>query len=357
MKYIVYKTINQINQHEYIGIHKTINPDVFDSYLGCGSWANKKSTYKDESTPFKRALLKYGPTNFKRYTLYIYNSLDEAVSKEIELVNYDYIKLPYTYNVALGGFKGVPGKTIYQYDQNGILIKEWENYLDVIENCSISQSSLITAIKYKRYRSNSYWSYNKVDKLDLKYYTCNKEIPIYLYDINGNYLQQYNSITDFCITFNYLESNIERAIKRKFLINKMYYISKEYSTIFNTTKEKLTGTLYRYDIDGNYIDSFKTIKEAEQKLGTNLSGLTTSIYKDTTCKGYRWRRGSFTKKLEPLSVKRGISRKVDMYDLNMNLIKTYSSINQARKDYPGCQNVLDGVCKTSHGFIFKFHQC
>lgn len=34
MKYIVYQTINKINNKIYIGVHKTEDPDIFDGYLG-----------------------------------------------------------------------------------------------------------------------------------------------------------------------------------------------------------------------------------------------------------------------------------------------------------------------------------
>jgi len=40
MKYIVYKTTNKINNYIYIGVHKTVNPNVFDNYLGCGCYAD-----------------------------------------------------------------------------------------------------------------------------------------------------------------------------------------------------------------------------------------------------------------------------------------------------------------------------
>ena len=36
MKYIVYKTTNVLNGYIYVGVHKTLNPESFDGYLGCG---------------------------------------------------------------------------------------------------------------------------------------------------------------------------------------------------------------------------------------------------------------------------------------------------------------------------------
>jgi hypothetical protein len=34
-KYIVYQTINLVNNKIYIGVHRT-NPDIFDGYIGNG---------------------------------------------------------------------------------------------------------------------------------------------------------------------------------------------------------------------------------------------------------------------------------------------------------------------------------
>ena len=46
MKYIVYKTTNLINNYIYIGVHKTQDPNIFDSYIGCGVYINKPYTYE-----------------------------------------------------------------------------------------------------------------------------------------------------------------------------------------------------------------------------------------------------------------------------------------------------------------------
>jgi hypothetical protein len=48
MLYTVYRTVNQINQKFYIGVHKTMNP--MDNYLGSGKILG-------------RAIKKYGKEN------------------------------------------------------------------------------------------------------------------------------------------------------------------------------------------------------------------------------------------------------------------------------------------------------
>jgi hypothetical protein len=75
MSFIVYKTTNLINGREYIGKHyQESDPFIFDGYLGSG-------------TAIKSAIQKYGKTNFKRETLFVFESEEDAYKKEFELVN------------------------------------------------------------------------------------------------------------------------------------------------------------------------------------------------------------------------------------------------------------------------------
>lgn len=91
MFYIIYKTTCLINSKIYIGYHSTNNLD--DGYLGSG-------------THLKKAIKKYGVINFKREIIHLFNSKKEALNKEAEIVNEDFIKRDDTFNIKCGGEGG-----------------------------------------------------------------------------------------------------------------------------------------------------------------------------------------------------------------------------------------------------------
>jgi hypothetical protein len=79
-KYIVYQTINTVNNKIYIGVHQTETPDVFDNYLGNGFIIGKTNHLLEHpKEPFHYALKKYGVKSFKRITLKICDTREEAL--------------------------------------------------------------------------------------------------------------------------------------------------------------------------------------------------------------------------------------------------------------------------------------
>ena len=132
MKYIIYLTTNKINNKIYIGFHETEDPTVFDGYLGNGVNVKHPKSYNNPKTPFQSAVKKYGINNFHRQTLHVFDDKDEALKMEEFLVDLDFISRTDTYNITIGG--GLPpdlSKTIYQFDLDGNLIKEWKNQVEV----------------------------------------------------------------------------------------------------------------------------------------------------------------------------------------------------------------------------------
>lgn len=92
MYYIVYKTTNTINNKIYIGIHKCKTLE-FDEYYGSGIL-------------LLRSIRKYGIENFKRETLHICETWDDARILEKNIVTEIFCHRNDTYNISVGGTGG-----------------------------------------------------------------------------------------------------------------------------------------------------------------------------------------------------------------------------------------------------------
>lgn len=130
MKYIVYQTVNKVNNKIYIGVHGTTNPDEFDGYIGNGVSIYRPTTYMNPKTPFQYAVKKYGIKSFIRTTLKIFDNEEDAYKMEEELVNDDFLKREDVYNLVKGGrievINAIPKKKIYMYNLDGEFEMEFD---------------------------------------------------------------------------------------------------------------------------------------------------------------------------------------------------------------------------------------
>lgn len=289
MKYIVYKTTCSVNGKIYIGVHQTQDPQIFDGYLGRGFYKNHSRYIKYPESPLHYAIIKYGADKFKRETLFIYDSEKEAYEKEAELVTQEFINREDNYNVTLGGkLNHKLARKVYQFDFEGNKIAEYENVLAASKVLNISPSNINDAILHKRTSVNSLWSDNS--SINILEYKINQTNNYFLYDQDGIFITQFNSASE-CV--NFLETNtgnLSRSIKTQGRI-KGYFITTQRLYKLQVVVTKLSGKLNRYSLNGQYIDSFNSVKEAKEKLGLKLSSLSTAIKLNRQCNGYRWTRG------------------------------------------------------------------
>ena len=96
------------------------------------------------------AINKYGVNAFRRYTLAVFDTAEEAFSLESKIVNEEFIKKPYVYNAIVGGKKGPDQSiTIYQYDLEGAFIDSYSSYKKAAECFGCSTTSIENAVKFK----------------------------------------------------------------------------------------------------------------------------------------------------------------------------------------------------------------
>ena len=109
MLYIIYKTINLINNKFYIGKHQCSTLE--DGYLGSG-------------VALKEAITKYGKENFKREILFIFDNEVDMNLKEKELVTIDLVNDPNCYNLTVGGEGGPVFLGKHHSEQTKQLLRE-----------------------------------------------------------------------------------------------------------------------------------------------------------------------------------------------------------------------------------------
>ena len=90
MIHTVYKTINLINQKFYMGLHTTDDPH--DSYLGSGK-------------QLQAAIRKHGRDNFQKEVMAVFDTEDQMIAFEAQVVDAANVASQQCYNITLGGGK------------------------------------------------------------------------------------------------------------------------------------------------------------------------------------------------------------------------------------------------------------
>lgn len=293
MNYIVYKTTNLINGKVYVGVHRT-NPDIFDGYIGCGVSNHDK---KKNKKGFPKAVQKYGYENFKRETLFIYEDSKEgmlqAYQKEAEIVNIDWVKSPNNYNLTTGGKFTIYSnlkKEIAQYTIEGKFIRTWESISEA-ERCLDLTSIRNNINGASKYCGNFQWRLFNGDTSDIEPVQT-KEKTVYQFDLQGNLLKVWKSVSEAANQFSNFESSktsISNALNLRTRQALGYYWNFKNKFDYNPyISEKAVA---KYNDDGIFLESYTSIKEAaianNIKTKENINAAIAGRQK--RCGGFRWR--------------------------------------------------------------------
>ena len=356
MKYIVYLTINTVNNKIYIGVHETENPNIFDGYLGCGANVNKPSSYNKGKTHLHNAILKYGVSKFYRITIKEFDNLEDALKLELELVNEEFVKRSDTYNMVIGGgFPPKLTKEIYQFSLNGILIKKWDSIIEITKHYKINKDRITMVISDKRSFDNCYWS--ELDIINVNEYRISKRGYVKQYNKLGEFMNEFKNITEAANKLDLDRQAITNAVYNRCTYSGYYFLKsedniqdlfyeKENNIKLNTTK------VYRYTLDGMFDKEYNSLKEAILDTPkTSTGNINRAIKHSRTSGGYKW---SYEKNDVLQSYVERTPVKVAQYDLEHNLIKIWDSVAECKKEFPSVQKVCRKERKSTNNFIFEY---
>ena len=322
LKSILYMTVNTINNNIYIGVHITETPYEFDNYWGDGITGTSSYHFKHPKCPFQRACKKYGLDAFKRYTLMVFDTYDEALAMEKIIVNEEFVARPDTYNVALGGGSGlVPSveKEVHKYNLDGEFIQSYRSYSDAARKNNVKYPSIIHAVLNKGICAGFYWSEIKTMKLDLTDAKKSSKKLVYVYDASGNYLYSEESISAYAKRYEVGASSVRRAINGK-TKSAGNYVSFEKFDKFEIVTKKIQRNrkIYQYTKDGEFVQEHLNSTRVAMYLKEPVPRLNNYINSQQSYKNYLWSYEKYDK--FPITVKPH-SRKVAQYDLEGNLVK------------------------------------
>lgn len=360
-KYIIYLTTNlecQIDgqNRKYIGIHRENNLNIFSGYIGCGVNIYKPSTYMFPKTPFQHAVKKYGTKAFKREILFVYDTPIEALKKERELVNDDWIRQSWTYNVVRGGggYKDC-WKPIYQFDLKGNLIKEWESVLDVSDFYGYELFKFYNAAYMHRSFNDYFWAYDK--EINVKNYSINRlKHQTCLYDLNGKYLMDFDSRKACAEYLGCNPQSISNAVRNQNKI-KNHYVTDFMTDLFEP-KPRITlknGDFYLYHKDGEFIGKYsgknimEPLNEHSWRKISNAINENLGWYKDYYI--------SIDPVNEVPNKKYLHRRELEVYTKTGDLVEVLSTIKDAKEKYNLSYTDLDLIMKgikTHDEYVFVY---
>lgn len=356
-KYIVYETTNLINNKIYVGLHKTENPDIFDKYLGNGVISTQPYTYMYAKTAFQCAVKKYGPENFRRKTLAIFDTIEEASDLEEQIVNEKFLERNDVYNMVLGGLGGyfISNRIrVYQYDKNGNYLNEYESFADAALQLECDYTLISYAVRKKAKAKGYFWNTDKVDKLDLSNYNLglNHSNKVFFYSLDGKFLGGFKTQASCERKIGIYSGTIRKACILGVPVKNKYYISYIKANSYDKARTEYlkTRSVFKYNSDGSFCKEYETQLEAELENKTNITKAIRLKTPDE--KGFLWGLEKLDNYNKP---KKNKKRQVGKYDLEGNLVKIYESATAAEKENgTSVWKVLAGTNRTHKQHIYKY---
>lgn len=345
-------TVNTVNNKIYVGIHITETPYKFDGYYGNGITGTSCSHFKHPKTHFQKACKKYGLDAFRRYTLYVCNTYEEAQEIERQIVTDEFVNRPDTYNIALGGGAGlVPSVEIpvYKYDLEGNFMEEYRSQSDAGRKHQCSSCSIAYAIEHKKEFKEAYWSETKLSKFNIHEVKKKQSLKVYMYNSNRKYLQEFPSIASCARHLDVNDTVLRRAIKNNNKCAGVYVSFEKYEILPKVDKKRIRHTFYyQYDHNGNFVGK-KAINEIKSMNPEAYKTFRSAIREKYAWEGFFWRDYQ-TDRIEIKEKK----KKIYQFDLEGNLIKIWDSYRECAKEFRSLRLVLNGSRSQTKGYNFKY---
>lgn len=187
-------------------------------------------------------------------------------------------------------------KTVIQYDLNGKYIKAWPSITCAAKNMNLSKHSISNCCRGKSKSSaKSQWSFeedfeNKINK-KMKSKPSPKGKAIFQYNINGEFIKEWNSAAEVERELGFDSSAIRKCCKGKLKIigNCQWKEVGSNKKIIKGIKRHKTVPVVQCDLDNNFIKKWDSITLAAQETNWSKSYVWSCCQKNKIMNSeFRW---------------------------------------------------------------------
>ena len=197
---------------------------------------------------------------------------------------------------------------------------------------------------------------------DLRYKKASKRIL--QYNLAGEFIKEWNSVTEASIQLGITVSTISSCLKNKTKTSGGFqwkYFEQNYPLNINSVNGKthINNSIIQYDLNGNYIRLWNSIKDIVKEYNIRTPYKITDCCKGITenYNGYIWKYYSkdFKSKIIPKHLKIG------QYNSEKQLIKLHNNIIDALNYIGGKSEAMiihccEGLRNKAYGYIWKYEE-
>lgn len=269
----IYKATNSANGKSYIGQTKCAVGKRWHEHI-------REARRNCDNTKINNAIRKYGADSFVVITL---EELPDIMLDEREIFWISKLRTQELgYNSTLGG----DGSSQADYD---VVKRLWDSGLSVRQ--IISETGYCKATIYAALQTHKTYS----GKESVRRGKQNQMRKVCQYDLDGNYIQTFDSMTDAANAYGVDRTLISAVCRRKRHSGAGYqwrYESDSPPSNYISEQERKVP-VSMYDSDGGFVASYGSMSDAERITGIRYSAISACCSgKRQTAGGYRWRIAS-----------------------------------------------------------------
>jgi len=191
---------------------------------------------------------------------------------------------------------------------------------------------------------------------------------VYQYDLDGNFINEYNSIRETAFFVGVTKSNIKFACEGITIQSNNFYFTFEYRMKLDKDtipyfKKNTKRIICKFDLNGKYIEHYLSIKEAGIKNNVRRPHISSCLTNDRhMAGGFIWIRNLYRDLTKDELLKYKSYKKVYQYDLDGNFINEFELIidaaNKLKISPTGIWSVLHNHqnIKRYKNFIFSYEK-